>query len=261
MLINKDKNVKINNRKIGKGDCMEKEKNTKILSIVALFIAALCLTVGFAAFSNTLTISSSATVTPNKEDFNFKIYGIGESFDSQTILNNPYNKDLYKYETSSPVFFDGGALTPIEYEVAQIDNTTYTISNIAITVEEPLTTAIYPFMIENTGNYDAYINFAEYDEYLENVGGGKSGTCTAAEGTTESLMNEACEHILEIMGIADKDGNDLTTLENYKLNKGEHIFIILFVTYGDSGHEAARADGDFTVKFDDIKFDFSTVAK
>ena len=37
--------------------------------IVALCVAALCLTLGFAAFSNTLTISSSATVTPEEADF------------------------------------------------------------------------------------------------------------------------------------------------------------------------------------------------
>ena len=48
---------------------MEKTRQIKILSIVALVVAIAGMTLGFAAFSTTLSISSSATVTPNSDDF------------------------------------------------------------------------------------------------------------------------------------------------------------------------------------------------
>lgn len=244
---------------------MKKQKQEKVLLIVSLFIAIIALTVGFAAFSNTLTISSSATVSPNESDFNLTIYGLGESFDTAKVLENPQNKSLYTSTTASaPVFYqDGGAYTPTEYTTAQINNNNLTISNINITAEKPLTTAIYAFMIDNTGEYDAYVNFDDYANYHDLTSSGKTGTCTAAPGTTESLMNEACEHIIEILYVNDTNGNEIrpADFENYVLKKGEQLYLTLFVGYADSGNDAPRADGDFSVKFDDIKFDFSTAAQ
>ena len=48
---------------------MEHNRKIKILSIVALVLAISAMTLGFAAFSTTLNISSSASVTPNSGDF------------------------------------------------------------------------------------------------------------------------------------------------------------------------------------------------
>ena len=55
---------------------MRKNQKQKIMAIVALCISVLGLTLGFAAFSNTLTISSSATVTPDSKDFKLVLYGV-----------------------------------------------------------------------------------------------------------------------------------------------------------------------------------------
>ena len=44
------------------------KRKTKIITIVALVIAIFGMTLGFAAFSATLNISTSATVAPNSED-------------------------------------------------------------------------------------------------------------------------------------------------------------------------------------------------
>ena len=49
---------------------MEKERHIKILSIIALVLAIAGMSLGFAAFSTTLNISSSASVTPNSDNFN-----------------------------------------------------------------------------------------------------------------------------------------------------------------------------------------------
>ena len=49
---------------------MEKERGGKAIAIVALLIGVVGLTIGFAAFSNTLTISSSAEYNPDSNVFN-----------------------------------------------------------------------------------------------------------------------------------------------------------------------------------------------
>ena len=48
---------------------MERDRSAKIIAIVALCVAIVGLSVGFAAFSNELTINSNATVSPNASDF------------------------------------------------------------------------------------------------------------------------------------------------------------------------------------------------
>ena len=67
---------------------MEKNRQIKILSIVALVLAIAGMSLGFAAFSSTLTISSSATVTPNSNDFKVVVYGLKnyDDFNSSDFL-------------------------------------------------------------------------------------------------------------------------------------------------------------------------------
>ena len=48
---------------------MERDRSAKIIAIVALCVAVAGLSIGFAAFSNDLTIKSNASVTPNPNDF------------------------------------------------------------------------------------------------------------------------------------------------------------------------------------------------
>ena len=55
---------------------MEKQRQMKLLSIVTLVVAIIGMTLGFAAFSTTLSISSSATVTPTSEDFKISLYNV-----------------------------------------------------------------------------------------------------------------------------------------------------------------------------------------
>ena len=58
---------------------MRKDRKVQILSIVALVLAITGMSLGFAAFSSTLTISSSATVTPNSDDFSMTFLGLDEN--------------------------------------------------------------------------------------------------------------------------------------------------------------------------------------
>ncbi len=105
---------------------MRSERNMKILAIVAIVIAVGGLSIGFAAFSQALTISNTtATVTPAE----FK-----------------------------PVFSNLGATTIVG--TATASNPTFTpdttqMSDIAITLQNPGDSVTYNFEIENQGTMDA----------------------------------------------------------------------------------------------------------
>ena len=58
---------------------MKKDGNLKTITLLALIVAVIGLGVGFAAFTRTLTISSSATVTPNDDEFDIVVYGVDEA--------------------------------------------------------------------------------------------------------------------------------------------------------------------------------------
>ena len=60
---------------------MEKSRQIKVLSITSLVVAIFVTAIGFAAFSTTLNISSSAIVSANSDDFKIKIFGF-QDFES-----------------------------------------------------------------------------------------------------------------------------------------------------------------------------------
>ena len=68
---------------------MEKVRQVKVLSIFALVLAILGMSLGFATFSSTLNISSSATVSPNSEDFKMRIYGF-ESVENFSLFMSKF---------------------------------------------------------------------------------------------------------------------------------------------------------------------------
>ena len=49
---------------------MEKNRNAQVIAIVALVVAVLGLSVGFASFSNVLNIQASANVKPDSSTLN-----------------------------------------------------------------------------------------------------------------------------------------------------------------------------------------------
>ena len=61
---------------------MEKDRSGKIIAIVALFVAVVGLSLGFAAFTTSLTIDTAANVTSNSSNWN-----VGFSVDGTNIAD------------------------------------------------------------------------------------------------------------------------------------------------------------------------------
>lgn len=238
---------------------MEKSRNIKILSIVALVLAICALTLGYAAFSTTLSISSSAIVTPNEDAFSIQIIGVDDDrkFGSLTSsIGGPSSSDV---TTQSAVIVNGK--TP-------------SISNMYAGFTAPGQNVVYIFKIKNTGQYNVYLQSGKLklSEGMDNV-----IVCspTAGSNVSESLMNAACNDIDVTFGIVenaeDPDtrsiiktyrniynevGTDKYSLTKFLTEPGQEMSLRISIEYKDNGN---IADGAFDVNIAGFEFEFSTV--
>ena len=235
---------------------MERDRKVKLLSIIALVLAIAGMSLGFAAFSSTLTISSSATVTPNSDDFSVEFIGM-DSNEEYTLKNSIIG------------ISENGAIG----STATITNgNTATISNINVSFTEPGQSVTYPYIIKNTGLYNTYMRTG-----LVKVPSGQTSpiVCTAADNSTvtQELLDSACAGIdvqfhfskdsaLFNMGIREiyKKGGDRPTefswvSDPFIMQPGEYITAYYSVQYAE---DAVRADGAFNVEIADSELAFST---
>ena len=233
---------------------MTKERRSKILTIVALALTLVALTLGFAAFSTTLNISSNATVSPNESDFKITIYGMKD----EETANEFAESGSLSFENLSTTIsvppksnFNGVSGT-----TALIDNSTHTISNISVELVEPATEQPYFFLVRNEGEYDAYLDLSNYEDSEDGYALVNAGTCIAGPETTESLMNAACPYINNVMFIETSSNEPIKTGQTIlEIPKGEYIKLGFAIGYVETEN---RVDGPFTVSFQDIKLNFST---
>lgn len=215
---------------------MEKNRNAQVIAIVALVVAVLGLSVGFASFSNVLNIQSSANVKPDSSTLNVDF---SSSIDSVTVAEIT--------PTATP--------NSIVTTNATIDNSADpTISNLSATFTEPGQSAMYKFYAYNAGELNAYLKSIVYANV---AGSNATKVCTAKEGTTDALVQKACENIL----VKVKVGNELETatgkasITGHSLAKktGEMVTVTLEYAAG-----AERTDGDFSVAFGNITLNYSS---
>lgn len=245
---------------------MERNRQTKIIAIIALVLAIAGMSLGFAAFSSTLSISSSASVNPNSSDFKIKIYGYTEQ-----NMANMYNIDSYTSEILG-YGFDGNTGIAINTMVS-ISNSSLTITGIDVQMTQPSDFYAFPFIIKNEGQYDAYFDLSQLTDSTPL-------SCVAESGTTESLVSVACDSILQLLGISTETGmeaelkfqNNQITEDEYfatvkehqytagatgtiKLAPEECLLLLIGMEYNSEGN---RADGPFSATFEDIKLEFTT---
>ena len=211
---------------------MSENKGYKVMAVIALILGVVGVTLGYAAFSSTLTISSSAEVRPDSSLFN-----VDFSSSSSAVETNPITATLNKT-------VDGFSATD-----ATIDNTSEpVITNLKATFTEPGQSATYSFYAYNAGEYVAYLNSIVFDG---------TKTCTAKTGTTQSLVDSACTGIT----LSAKVGSEADTttsvasITGHTLAKAAAEEVIVTISYEDG---SARADGDFDVTLPDIVLTYNS---
>ncbi len=200
---------------------MDEIKTYRVVAVIALFLGVIGITIGYAAFSNTLSIMSSAEVHPSADNFN-----VDFSSSNSSVVANPITPTLSE------------TVTGFTATNATIDNTSDPqISNLHATFTEPGQTVTYEFYTYNAGLYIAYLNSINFTG---------SKTCTAATGTTQALVDDACAGITLEVEVGSESATNATvaSISGHSLAVGAAEQVTVTIAY-EAGSDIA--DGDFTV--------------
>ena len=210
-----------------------KNRSRKKLIIFMLMSSIASLSIGFAAFSTTLNISSSASVNPNSDNFKVK-------------FSTNQNSLVVGAVTPSS---NSNGLTVLN---GSINNTTNpTLTNLSVTFTKPGQSVAYRVYAINVGEYTAYLN---------NVIFSGEKTCTPGEGASTSLVQSACNSIKIDVSVENSLFEEDTPsgyIFSNPLEPGASEEIIISFQYESNG---AYVDGPFSIKFPDITLIYSTVA-
>ena len=221
---------------------MEHSRKQKLLMIFALVFGIVSLTIGFAAFSATLNISSSANVSPNSDNFRVEFC---EDFIFGGCRDG--NTDGLIYDVAQ----SGGALSGF----AKVSGTN--VNGLHAIFYEPGQFVRYTFSVQNLGEYDAYLKSITYSAF--DNGSYKKCTASTSDSTkaTDLLVQDACEGIRVVITIGGTSYElGATDISGHILSKGEMEGIRFDIEYVNG---AALADGPFEVEFSDFKLNYSTV--
>ena len=245
---------------------MKQNRQSKVVAILALCVSVVGLTLGFAAFSNTLTISSSATVKPDQKDFKIVAYGIEDQ--SQELTSRLSDPELYTSSTISKPYTNNeftATDAKIESTVSESGSTQITITNLKPTFKNPGDSVSYYFMLKNEGQYDAYLALDNFKFSSQ----GKTCEPVVKEGesiATDSLVQEACKEI-NLDAQIYRDGASLmsiysTNIPDVYLSKyadDEYNGIAILEVSIIYQKNSTRADGDFTITLPDLNMEFLTI--
>ena len=242
---------------------MEKERGGKAIAIVALLIGVVGLTIGFAAFSNTLRVSSQAEYNPDNNIFN-----VDFSSEAGTLTDGNLAPKTLTPATDGPT----GA-------TATISNASDpTITGIKATFTEPGQSVVYEFYTRNAGQMEAFLRGVTFETATPAAGevsgvttvGSGFKTCTQlTKGTpgnpaTVTTMTAACEDITLTLSVGTENMTGgkaraaftpSATAHDLAVSGEEKVTLTISYPAGSD-----RADGDFTVNFGDISFLYSSTA-
>lgn len=205
---------------------MLKRRKQQLLMIVALVVGIASLSIGFAAFSATLNISSSAKVTPDSSSFSVVFSG---SESDPNVVN------IYPDDANMGT-------------VAKASGTTISDMNIVFN-GSGYQVVEYSFYVHNTGAFPAYLKSIDF---------GEGKVCRATGDANDALVQAACDDI--VIGIYSdvieiyQQGGGVYEYGGYKLDAGDYEKIVIYFLYNGE----ALADGEFSVEFDDINFNYSS---
>ena len=208
--------------------------NNKTLLMIIVLTIVLSLAVGYATFQSELIISSSAYVNPNANNFKVVFSARSDKLDSSAI---------------TPTTSNG-----VEASTAVINTNNLSIKRMNVTFTEPGQKASYNLYVLNQGDYIAFLNKIEFENY-ESYSSFKK--CTAIDTSKQSQVDEACKYIKVALKINDTNTYDTTSdIQNHTLEQNQFDAVTIDITFEDNNVDL---DTDFTVDFGVIALIYSTV--
>ena len=221
-------------------------KNSKVIAIAALLVAVVGLSIGFAAFSNTLKISSGATVTPDSDTFKVRFSSKSDSLDASAVAGSAVTGEGYEAgATATAATIDNDATE----QVGDATVTVPKITNLKAQFTKPGQAVKYTFYARNEGEYVAYLNSITFGEKA----------CAAVEGggADATKVTAACGDItltVSVGGTNYTSTNDAITAQTIAVGGNHEIIVTIDYAKGNS-----PVDGPFTVTFDDVALVYSSV--
>ena len=223
---------------------MKRDKTSEIMTIIAICVGVLGLSIGFSAFSQTLTISSSAEVVPNLDDFKVEFSTRSDETSTDPVVPTVTGTA------------DGASATNATIDT---DENNLLIKNLHAVFTKPGQKAEYTFYSKNTGKYLAYLNSVAYANVT-----GKNSTkvCTPKYETgdnavTVTLMNAACNDIrVTVSAGGTLFTESVADINSHTVAVGDSETIIVTIEYLDNNH---LADGPFDIAFGDITLAYSSI--
>ena len=214
---------------------MARDNNKKIIMIIAL-IAVISISIGFAAYTASLTIKSTATVTPDSSAFKIVFSTSPNELKEGTVSVNSIPTTL---EASDAIINNSINSYPM-------------ITDMDVVFTQPGQYVTYEFYAINKGKYDAYLTSI----VLENLDSGKYQECIAGEGATQESADSACYSMRVTVTVGNESVTSTKTgIKNHKLQIDESEKVTVKIEYLSTG---TIADGPVEVNFGDIYLSYGT---
>lgn len=213
---------------------------SKTLTIAALLVGVVTLTIGFAVFSQSLTINSSAKISADETtSFAEKIYFEHKTNPGQTTVEGEI----------LPVG------SPTTAGTAKIVNNRTTLDELQANFTKPGQSVIYRVNVVNDSAYTAYL------KKVNLISPTSAANCTVitdgvapADQATKTLVDEACKNINLKVTVGTETFTTTTSPTNHSLAAGTKEEVVVTISYTGT----AVADGPFSVKFNAVTLDYST---
>ncbi len=214
----------------------QKDKSSKIIAIVALVVAVLGVSLGFAAFSQNLTIEPEASVKGDENRFNVQ-FSTSESeaaTGAVTAKLTPSDSSISGFEATSANLI-----------ATTVDNLKATFVN-----GKGNQTATYSFYVYNGGELDAYLKKVTFEK--------PEPTCTATAGenaATDELVQAACKDVTVKITVGSEQYTATNeSISSKMLAKSSGTPVTVVLEYKDQN----AVDGDFDVDFGSITLNYSS---
>ena len=228
---------------------MENNRSSKVVAIAALLVAVVGLSIGFAAFSNTLKISSGATVTPDSDTFKVRFSSTEGTTTGGTVTGKALTGEGYVAGATADD-------ATINNDATEGDNVVVPkISGLNAQFTHPGQTVEYDFFVRNDGEYIAY---------LKSITFGSKACAAVTEGVDaadqadSAKVAAACNDIT----LTVKVGETAYTATNAAVTGqqiGTAAAVPVKVTIDYAKSDASPVDGPFTVTFGDVVLVYSSV--
>ena len=223
---------------------MENNRGSKVIAIAALLVAVVGLSIGFAAFSNTLKISSGATVTPDSDTFKVRF-----SASEDTTTTAAVNADGGETGATGTPASINNANTEVLVE-GKDAVVVPKISGLNAQFTKPGQTVTYSFWIRNDGEYVAYLKSITM--------GAKS--CQKSEGSNadQAKVTAACGDITMTVKVGDVTYSATdTAITNQSIGTDSAAPVVVTIDYAATAN--SPVDGPFEVSFGETSLVYSSV--